>query len=293
MNGTGHDVYHFQLAGHVFAFAGHHLKSREAFFDAYRPFSVEPAGEPLFVIEFVDTLPDLTAFTEETRQDAGQGIISGTMQGEPCYTFFLHYRKTAVMLVSDDFRRARLFIRYSPKYSINTAVMLMYTFSTAGTMTTMFHSSVVSYRGRAYLFLGRSGTGKSTHAALWVKHIEGAELVNDDNPVVRVIGEEAYVYGSPWSGKTPCYRNVRYPIGAVIDLRQAPANSIRRLRPIEAYATLLPSVSCKRWDRHMADAVHTTENELIRLVPFWHLDCLPDADAARLCCRTCSGNAQT
>ena len=46
--------------------------------------------------------------------------------------------------------------------------------------------------------------------------------MNDDNPIVRVIDGKAFVYGSPWSGKTPCYRNVVAPIAAFIQLHQQP-----------------------------------------------------------------------
>ena len=93
-----------------------------------------------------------------------------------------------------------------------------------------FHSSVIRYRGRGVLFLGESGTGKSTHTRLWREHIPGAELLNDDSPIIRATDSEAFVHGSPWSGKTPCYRNERCPITAVVRLSQAPHNRIRRLR---------------------------------------------------------------
>jgi hypothetical protein len=143
----------------------------------------------------------------------------------------------------------------------------------------LFHAAVVSYEGRGYMFLGRSGTGKSTHARLWLKYIEGTALVNDDNPVVR----DGVVYGSPWSGKTPCYRNVSYPLGAIVLLSQAPYNEIRRLIGIHAYVALIESISGKRWDERIADGLHQTEDALVAQVPVWHLECLPDEEAARLC----------
>ena len=72
--------------------------------------------------------------------------------------------------------------------------------------TIAVHSSCIVYRDRAVLFLGESGTGKSTHTRLWREHVEGAFLLNDDSPVLRVEDDVVRVYGSPWSGKTPCYR---------------------------------------------------------------------------------------
>ncbi len=49
------------------------------------------------------------------------------------------------------------------------------------------HASAVHYDKHAYLFLGRSGTGKSTHSSLWMAHIPGTGVLNEDNHTVRII----------------------------------------------------------------------------------------------------------
>ena len=72
-------------------------------------------------------------------------------------------------------------------------LMLMYALATAGSDTLLLHAVVVSCEGKGYLFLGPGGTGKSTHARLWLENVEGTKLVNDDFPVVR----DGMVYGSP------------------------------------------------------------------------------------------------
>lgn len=91
------------------------------------------------------------------------------------------------------------------------------------------HSSTIECEGRAVLFLGESGTGKSTHTRLWQEHIPGARLLNDDSPIIRMYQGQATAFGSPWSGKTPCYRNISRPIAGIVRLSQAPANEITRL----------------------------------------------------------------
>ena len=167
----------------------------------------------------------------------------------------------------------------------DNAMMVLFAMATARLATLLFHASTVSLEGKAYMFLGKSGTGKSTHSRLWLQNIEGAELVNDDNPVVRVNEDgTAVVYGSPWSGKTPCYRRVAYRLGGIVGLAQAPRNAIRRMGGIEAYALLSSSVSGKVWDKGIADGLHHTLNALAMKTAVWHLDCLPDGEAARLCC---------
>ena len=150
-----------------------------------------------------------------------------------------------------------------------------------------FHSSVIRYRGKGVLFLGESGTGKSTHTRLWREHIPAAELPNDDSPIIRATEREAIVFGSPWSGKTPCYRNESCQITAVVRLSQAPHNHIRRLRPIEAIGALLPSAPpAFARDERLSDDTCGLLSRLIAQVPVYHLECLPDAAAAQLSCDT-------
>lgn len=149
------------------------------------------------------------------------------------------------------------------------------------------HSSTIVHRGHAVLFLGESGTGKSTHTRLWRENIEGARLLNDDSPVIRLSKDGVTAYGSPWSGKLPCYKNESYPIRAICRLSQAPHNRIRRLGTIEAIGALLPSCPpAFAYDAALQDCICHTLGEIIRRVPVYHLECLPDAEAAMLSCRT-------
>lgn len=149
------------------------------------------------------------------------------------------------------------------------------------------HSSTIVYREGAALFLGESGTGKSTHTRLWREHIAGAELLNDDSPILRIEGDRAMVYGSPWSGKTPCYRKECYPIRGLVRLAQAPHNRIERLGVLKAFGALLPS--CPPSFCHEArlnDALCATLSHLIALAPVYRLECLPDREAVELSSQT-------
>ena len=149
------------------------------------------------------------------------------------------------------------------------------------------HTSTIVCKDRAVLFLGESGTGKSTHTRLWRENIEGAHLLNDDSPIIR---SSAVAYGSPWSGKTPCYRNLHYPIAAIVRLSQAPHNRMRRLSALEALGALLPSCPPSfAYDEELQDAICETLSQLISTVPVYHLECLPNAEAAQLSYSTIFG----
>ena len=143
--------------------------------------------------------------------------------------------------------------------------------------------SAVVCNGRAVLFLGESGTGKSTHTRLWRENIAGAVLLNDDSPFIGFVDGRATAFGAPWSGKTPCYKQEQYPIAAIVRLSQAPHNAIRPLRSVHAIGALLPSLTpAFGYDDELQDRMLATLSKIISQVPVYHLECLPDAAAARL-----------
>lgn len=168
-------------------------------------------------------------------------------------------------------------------YGLNNAIMMAYAFSAADKQTMLMHASVIRCKGKGYLMTAPSGTGKSTHTRLWYDNIPGCDLMNDDNPVVRILDGQAIVYGSPWSGKTPCYRNIQAPIGGLVRIQQRPENSIRLLSTIEAFSNLLPAMSSMKWDRRVYNGVCDGISGLIRLCGMYELGCLPNAEAAHLC----------
>ena len=277
----------YKVADHRFA-----VCADEALLDGmtqYEPFVVGADADPvLFTLTVAaEPFPDAPVTIETSQDDEGSQILVGhTADGRSYFEFLLFGDRSGRLLVSADYSKATLWLDQHQLYGLNNALMVLYALATACLGTALFHAAVVGHEGRGYMFLGKSGTGKSTHASLWCRYIAGTELVNDDNPVVRVFPDRAVVYGSPWSGKTPCYRNMSLPIGGIVQLRQAPYNKIRRLRSIEAYAALVPSISGKRWERSVADGLHDTENALAGTVPVWCLECLPDEAAARLCQKT-------
>ena len=175
------------------------------------------------------------------------------------------------------------------RFAIDNAAMLVYAFRTVAMKTLLFHSSVTVRNGVGYMFLGHSGTGKSTHSRMWLQAFEEAWLLNDDNPAVRILADGSVrVYGTPWSGKTPCYKNDSAPVGALVQLAQAPENKITRLRMTQAYPYILASVSGLKILPESMDAIYESIAALLETCPVYKLECLPNVEAAQLCAQTCS-----
>ena len=214
-------------------------------------------------------------------------------------------------LVCDtDFTRGMLRIDrdcQDVRFCIDNGLMLMYAFRTTPLMTLEMHAAVVVKReamgngligeargeeakrregeeAKGFLFLGHSGTGKSTHARQWLAAYDDAWLLNDDNPILRVMDDgQVRVYGSPWSGKTPCYKNIDVPVGAIVKLSQAPQNKIERVSLPQAYAYILSSASGLKMEQAMADSMYETIKHIITHAPCYHLACLPNTEAAEVC----------
>lgn len=172
-------------------------------------------------------------------------------------------------------------------YLLSHAIMIAYMLATAGNGTLLIHASAVTYSGKAYLFQGKSGTGKSTHSALWLKNIPGAELLNDDHPVIRFTADgTAMAYGSPWSGKTHCYRNEGAPAGAFVRIVRGSENRLHRLTPLKAYASLTASVFYLPFlTEQQREMRHRAIERLAATTPCCEMHCRPDADAALTCMR--------
>ena len=274
---------HYKVAGHVFAVSG----KAELFeqMGNYEPFECE-GGEPLFSLTIeCGVVPE---YTEVYPLKKRAGIIYGrTASGNEVFNFVVSTEQEGCLICSKHYREGRIIMAGDiSTHMFERLLIKMYALATAGNDTLVLHAVVVSCEGNGYIFLGPSGAGKSTHAQLWLKHFEGTELVNDDHPVVR----NGVVYGSPWSPITPCYRNVSYPISGFVRLSPTPYNKIHRISCVEAYLTLYCRDFVSFWGypiaEDIAEGMHQTKDRLAQTIPMWHLECLPDEEAARLCYET-------
>lgn len=143
------------------------------------------------------------------------------------------------------------------------------------------HSSCIIHRQSAILFLGESGTGKSTQSRMWMEAFPGTELLNDDGPFLAPCDGKTHVFGTPWSGKTPCYRNLHSPIKAIIRVKQAPFNRITVLPTLQQIGAILPSFppAISR-DQILLPKVLSIVSALLADTHVYQLECLPNTDAA-------------
>lgn len=144
------------------------------------------------------------------------------------------------------------------------------------------HCSAVDIGGRAVLFCGPSGIGKSTQAELW-RSLEGAEIINGDRAALYFDGSDDRPLAAslPVAGTSGICVNRTLPLAAAVILGQAKENVCRRLGPIEAFAGLMNNSAFEKGSRAQLDAVSALCAKAAGKIPVLRLDCTPDEGAVR------------
>jgi hypothetical protein len=145
----------------------------------------------------------------------------------------------------------------------------------------VLHASAISWEGQGLAFTAPSGTGKSTQARLWAKHM-GALILNDDRPALRIIKNITYVYGTPWSGKKKLYHNASAPLTALVLLEQAAENQIIRLQVPTAVSKIMPRCFLPYYDQEIMAMCLNNLGEMLARTPVYLLKCRPDKESVEL-----------
>lgn len=288
--------HNFIVGGHALTLRFRKEQSRDALLlPNFSPFRVaEPQSPTLFTLTIDDTTPPV-AKDKRTRIksfDTGNGMVVVDHLSNGGYQYIvkdLRDRECALLISDKQFSHCQCALkggRVSRRFGLDTVLMFAYSFASSFHQTLLVHASTVRHRGLGYPFIASSGTGKSTQVSMWLRHIPDCDLLNDDNPIIRIEQGRAYIYGSPWSGKTPCYRNQKAPVGAVTRIDRAPANSIEKLSAAQAFASLLPACSSMIWDKDVYNNTCGTIGKLIEAAPSYILHCLPNKESALLCSKT-------
>lgn len=277
------------IAGHRIRIEGDRLMKAMDALDGFAVFKVETEGEA--VCRFVESQMAMPEFEQVHYRSEIDGIVSRFGRYAGGYAFDMTPSDAAPLQLwmNPEVRTACFAGNFAPRL-LRFACWIAYGVATAPLQTVAVHTSTIQYKGKAVFFLGESGTGKSTHTRLWRENIEGAVLLNDDSPILRIIDGKPWVFGSPWSGKTPCYKKESYPLAACVRLSQAPYNKIKKLNVVQGYGSLHPSCPpCFAYDEALYDHISGVLSNLLSNVPVYHLACLPDEAAARLSCETIFG----
>lgn len=146
----------------------------------------------------------------------------------------------------------------------------------------VLHSCAIEYKGKAYLFTGNSGDGKSTHARMW-RECFGSDVryINEDKPIIRRINGEFFACGNPFSGKYDNNNNIAVPVGGVCKVEKASKNSISQLDSKEAFSVLM-SQTLTYLDGENISILLRLLDSFLRNVKVYRLQCTISKESAKI-----------
>lgn len=285
----------------VYCIGGHRIsisydgdeKALDILLHSFIPFKrLEDEGKD--VLMHLEVVRRLKEVPESDRRlirdvDTGNGMTRVDKLNDGGYQFLvrdIHGTPCALLITTAKFDNCQCALRgglATKRFALNNALMLAYAFSATYYDTLLIHASVIRHENRAYAFTAKSGTGKSTQVANWMRNIEGCDIVNDDNPIIRIIDGKPVLFGSPWSGKTPCYRDIQVELGGIVLIERDKRNHVTPLMPLNAFTTLLAACSAMKWDEDLYQRVCGTVSKFVESTKVVTLHCLPDADSAHTC----------
>lgn len=137
----------------------------------------------------------------------------------------------------------------------------------------LLHSSCIVVDGVAYAFSADSGTGKSTHANLWLRHFgQRAYMLNDDKPAIRKIDGKIYACGTPWSGKHDYSRPETVRLGAICFIERSETNHIKKAETSKAVFNIF-SQTVRKLGRVKMDKLFDVIEDIFSSVDLYELGC--------------------
>ena len=146
---------------------------------------------------------------------------------------------------------------------------------------TVLHSSGMAYKDNGIVFSADPGTGKSTHVSLWKERFgNDVAIVNDDKPAVRLIGEQFYIFGTPWSGKTELNINIKKPLKAIFFVERGEENTVEKMSVSDAVLNLSRQLPNPFYDKNIGIRTVKFIEKLYKYnVPVYRLKCSISQDA--------------
>ena len=151
--------------------------------------------------------------------------------------------------------------------------------------TVLFHGSAIAVKHgdeqpACFIFTAKSGTGKSTHTALWRKAFgDSVFMVNDDKPLLKIGEDSVTVYGTPYDGKHRLSSPTAVPLKGLCILCRGRDNRIERIDRRTAYPVLFTQMY-RPFGRDAAARSLVLLDKLMEQIPLYRLYANMDIEAA-------------
>ncbi len=160
-------------------------------------------------------------------------------------------------------------------YGIDAVLRIVHTLVLAREGGFLMHSASAIRNGKAFLFAGVSGAGKTTISRLAPGD---ATLLTDEISYVRRQNSGYVAHGTPFTGELgKPGENVSAPISTLFLLAQGRENRVDRIDPAEAARGVLANLLFFAKDDELVHSVFASVFEFVSRVPVLRLTFLPDS----------------
>ena len=174
-----------------------------------------------------------------------------------------------------DPRTGRGWVRQSANpYSIDSVLRVVHSLILAREGGLLLHAASAVRFGRAFLFAGVSGAGKTTIARLAPPDVT---LLTDEISYVRHISGTFHACGTPFSGELGRPgENCSAPIAGLFLLAKGPKNCIEPVSAAEATGSLLRNILFFAQDPELVMLIFRSACSFVEQVPVRRLTFVPD-----------------
>ncbi len=163
----------------------------------------------------------------------------------------------------------------SNPYSLDSVLRIVHSLILAERGGFLLHSASAICDGRAYLFSGVSGAGKTTITRLAPPDIT---LLTDEMSYLRPNRDGYSAFGTPFAGELArAGENCSAPVSALFFLEQGPENKIEELPSPEAVRRLMRNILFFAEDQGLVEMLFATACDFVARVPIRRLTFYPDA----------------
>ena len=160
-------------------------------------------------------------------------------------------------------------------YSVDTLLRVIHSLLLASAGGLLLHASGGIRNGRGFLFSGVSGAGKTTMARLAPPDVH---LLTDEISYLRRADGCFRAYGTPFTGELGIQGEcISAPLAAVYLIEHGAANQIEPVPEAQAARHLMRHTLFFAHDAHLVADVFASVCELVRSVPVFRLQFLPDS----------------
>ncbi len=186
-----------------------------------------------------------------------------------------------LLSLSSDFKKGHLYFKSANSRQKKIFPLrhplsqVLYTILVSLNQGILVHASGIIYKGKGFLFVGKSDAGKTTMAKLWRK-VKGTQVLSDERVALRRIGRYYRIYGTPWLGQARIFSNASAPLEKIFFLSHAEKNTIKKIPQINTISALCARSRLPHWDRAGLSASLEFIEDLSKEVPCFNLGFYPD-----------------